>query len=294
MDKKVIFKGCATALITPFWDEKIDFVALEKIIEMQISGGVDALVIGGTTGEAATLCDSERYALFEFCKDKVNGRIPLIFGTGTNDTEVAVRHTRVAEKIGCDGVLTVTPYYNKGTEDGICAHYLKIAEASELPVLLYNVPTRTGVNLSYKSINALCEHPNIVGIKEASDSADRLVTLREYSDSLSLYAGSDSQIYTTLALGGEGVISVLSNAYPKYVADMCRLYRNGNTREALKMQISALGMIRALFAETNPAPIKYLMSRLGLCKNELRLPLSVANNTTRGAINAEFTLPPEE
>lgn len=284
MKKKVIFRGCATALITPFKNGKIDYVALERIIEYQIKGGVGALVVGGTTGEAATLTDIERYNLFEFAKERTGGRVPLIFGTGTNSTAVARAHTRAAERIGCDGVLVVTPYYNKGTEDGLVSHYMTIADSTELPVLLYNVPSRTGVNLSYGVLGRLCEHPNIVGIKEASDSADRLVALREYGDSLSLYAGNDSQIYTTLALGGEGVISVLSNAYPEYVSKICSLFDEGKQKESLQMQTDALPLIRALFTETNPAPIKYLMSHLGYCKNELRLPLSPASAATRTAV----------
>lgn len=285
MKKNTIFRGCATALITPFKNGEIDYTALSKIIEMQISEGVSALVIGGTTGEAATLTDGERYALFEFCRDRIDGRIKIIFGTGTNDTAAALRHTRAANLIGCDGILVVTPYYNKGTEAGIVKHYQRIAEESTAPVLLYNVPGRTGVNLSFKALGELCLHPNIVGIKEASDSADRLIRLREYGDELSLYAGNDSQIYTTLSIGGEGVISVLSNAYPKYTAEICSLFFEGKREESLGMQIRALGLIRALFGETNPAPIKYAMNRLGYAENELRLPLSPIERITEEEID---------
>lgn len=274
MKKERIFKGAATALITPFECGEIDYGALGRIIDMQIDGGIDALVIGGTTGEAATLTDDERYRLFAFSKEHIAGRAKLIFGTGTNDTRVALAHTKEANKIGCDGILVVTPYYNKGTDNGIVKHYLQIAEDSAAPVLLYNVPSRTGVNLSFDALDKLALHENIVGIKEASDSHDRLVRLRTYGENLDLYAGNDSAIYTALALGGAGVISVLSNAYPREVSEMCRLYFSGKQKECLDEQIRALPLIRALFCETNPSPIKYVMHRVGYCTGEVRLPLA--------------------
>lgn len=274
MKKRSIFEGAATALITPFKNGEIDYTALKRLIEWQIECGIDALVIGGTTAEAATLTDKERYSLFEFAHEHIGGRVKLVFGTGTNDTAAAIRHTRVAGEIGCDGVLVVTPYYNKGTECGIVKHYLQIAEASVAPVLLYNVPGRTGVNLSFTALDALCEHENIVGIKEASDSHDRLVNLRTYGEKLDLYAGNDSAIHTVLALGGKGVISVLSNACPLEVTRLCRLYLEGRYRESLDEQIRALPLIRALFCETNPSPIKYVMKELGYCTGEVRLPLA--------------------
>lgn len=285
MKNQIIFKGVGTALITPFKDGKIDYAALSEIIEWQIACGVDALVVGGTTGEAATLTEEERYSLFAFARERTVGRVPLILGTGTNDTHIALRHTKEASRIGCEGVLAVTPYYNKGTESGIVKHYLHIAEASTAPVLLYNVPSRTGVNLSLSSVKELSRHENIVGIKEASDSQDRLVALRELGDGLSLYAGNDSAIYTVLALGGAGVISVMSNAYPKETVKICRSFFDGDGRTSLSYQLAALPLIRALFAETNPTPIKYAMQRLGLCCGELRLPLDTASEKTRAAVD---------
>ena len=271
--KKQIFKGVATALITPFKNEEIDYAALDKIIDFQIQGGVDALVIGGTTGEAATLSDKERYALFEYCRVKAAGAVKLILGTGCNDTAAAIRHTREAERHGCDGVLVVTPYYNKGTVRGVTEHYLRICQSTGLPIILYNVPSRTGVNLTLSQLDRLAKEENIVAIKEAGDSADRLIALREYGDELALYAGNDTQIYTTLALGGLGVVSVISNSHPRLTKRICQSYFDGKPRESLALQISALGYINAMFMETNPAPIKYAMHRLGLCENELRLPL---------------------
>ena len=274
MKKQPIFRGVGTALITPFKNGKIDFAALGSLIEKQIEGGCAALVIGGTTGEAATLGDIERYTLFEFAKDKVAGRVKLIFGTGTNDTRAAVRHTRRAETIGCDGILSVTPYYNKGTENGIVRHYEEISKSTALPIILYNVPSRTGVNLSFSQLERLMKYENIVAIKEAGDSMDRYVSLSSYSDEFGIYAGNDSQIYTTLALGGLGVISVLSNPYPRLATDICKSFDSGNADYSRHLQTKALPLIRALFCETNPAPVKYAMQRLGLCENELRLPLS--------------------
>jgi 4-hydroxy-tetrahydrodipicolinate synthase len=182
-------------------------------------------------------------------------------------------------------VLVVTPYYNKGTDSGIVKHYLQIAEASTAPVLLYNVPGRTGVNLSFGVLDKLADHPNIVGIKEASDSHDRLVSLRTYGENLDLYAGNDSAIYTSLAIGGAGVISVLSNAYPREVSDICELYFSGRFQESLERQVRALPLIRALFTETNPTPIKYVMERLGYCSAEVRLPLDRASSATMEQID---------
>lgn len=284
MAKKLIFKGAATALITPFKDGEIDYEALSRLIEFQIAGGIDAFVIGGTTAEAATLSDDERYGLYTFAKEKINGRTKLIFGTGTNDTRVALAHSKFAEQLGCDGVLLVTPYYNKGTEDGIEKHYLKIAESVNLPIILYNVPSRTGVNLGFNLLGRLADHPNIVGLKEASDSIDRLVTLSAFGDELHLYSGNDSQIYPTLALGGKGVISVMSNLLPKTTVKMCKDYFEGNQGEALKLQISLLPFIKSLFLETNPAPIKYAMAEKGFCSPEVRLPLSEPRESTKREI----------
>ena len=287
MNKKTVFYGAATALITPFRDGEIDYEYLERLIEYQISGGIDAIVIGGTTGEAATLTDEERYSLFEFAAEKISGRTRLILGTGTNDTRAALKHTKYAERVGCDGVLLVTPYYNKGTEAGVEKHYLTIAESTVLPTILYNVPSRTGVNLGINLVSRLAEQENIVAIKEASDSADRLVSLAALGDKIDLYAGNDSQIYTTLALGGKGVISVVSNLLPKLTHDICARFANKETDDSLKMQLEILPLIRALFAETNPAPIKHAMSLVGLSGGELRLPLSEVRESTKELISLE-------
>ncbi len=289
--KNPIFRGVGTALITPFKNGDIDFLCLGELIEKQISGGVSALIIGGTTGEAATLSDSERYALFEFAKEKIQGRVKLIFGTGTNDTKAALNHTKRAEQIGCDGVLLVTPYYNKGTEEGVFRHYMSILEAADIPAILYNVPSRTGVNLGINLLSRLSECEKVVGIKEAGDSADRLITLSAFGGALPLYSGNDSQIYTNLALGGEGVISVVSNILPKETAEIIRLFDSGEREKSLALQQRLLPFINSLFLETNPAPIKYIMSAVGLCSAELRLPLFEVRESTKSALLKEYKNP---
>ena len=284
MVKKEIFRGTATAMITPFREGEIDYDCLGRLIDIQITAGIDALVIGGTTAEAATLTDEERYRLFEFSAERIDGKTKLIFGTGTNDTRVAINHSKYAEKVGCDGLLLVTPYYNKGTEGGIEKHYLSIAESVNLPTLLYNVPSRTGVNLGFNLIARLSEHPNIVGIKEASDSTDRLVTLASMSDKIALYSGNDSQVFPTLTLGGLGVISVISNLLPSETKEITDAYFSGDIAKAREIQFRLLPLIQAMFMETNPSPIKYAMSLRGLCSPELRLPLSEPRESTKREI----------
>ena len=264
--KKSIFRGVGTALVTPFLDGKIDYDALERLIEGQIEAKIPALIIGGTTGEAATLSDEERYELYAFCKERIGGRCAMVLGTGTNDTEVAIRHTKYAEDLGCDGALLVTPYYNKGTERGVIEHYKKIAKSTSLPLILYNVPSRTGVNMSRQMLESLSEVENIVGIKEAADSADRLVDIAAMGDKLRLFAGNDSQLFTALSLGGDGVISVVSNLAPRRMMNIYQRFCEGNLTAAREAQISLLPLIRAMFVETNPAPVKYAMARVGLCR----------------------------
>lgn len=284
MTKKKIFEGASTALITPFKKGKIDYTSIDKIIEMQIAGGISALVVGGTTGEAATLTDKERYELYTYVKDKVRGRAKIVFGTGTNDTENAIRLTKMATRVGCDGVLIVTPYYNKGTYSGVVRHYKKIAASTDVPIILYNVPSRTGVNLTLKQLKELSKIENIVAIKEASDSVDRLTELASLGDELYIYAGNDSQIYSTLALGGLGVISVVSNLLPENISMICKNYFEGRGDLALREQLRLFDFIRLMFAETNPSPIKYAMSLAALSLAEVRLPLAVPERKTREAI----------
>lgn len=293
--KKHIFGGVGTALVTPLSDGKIDYTALRRLIEFQIRGGVDAIIIGGTTGEAATLSDEERYEIFAFAKDAVGGRCKLIFGTGTNDTRIAIKHTKKAENIGCDGVLLVTPYYNRGTENGIFAHYERIAGETSLPIILYNVPTRTGVNISINNLWRLAKIENIVGIKEASDSVERLMAISELGEELKLFAGNDAQFYTVLAIGGAGVISVVSNVMPRETSQIWQKFLCGEWSEALRWQKKLLPAIRACFTETSPAPVKFALSEMGLCSAELRLPLSEigdeSKKTVRNALSDMKILP---
>ncbi len=284
MQKKEIFRGVGTAMITPFKNGRIDYPTLEELIERQIRAGIDAIIIGGTTAEAATLSDKERYELFRESRDMIGGRARLIFGTGTNDTKIAEKHTRYATKVGCDGVLVVTPYYNKGTVEGVARHYERIASSTDLPVLLYNVPSRTGVNLPIETLERLALIPNIVGIKEASDSLDRLISVSAI-EGLSVYSGNDSQIYTVLSLGGLGVISVVSNIYPAETVAICKEFFANNEELSLKKQLKLLPIINTLFLETNPAPIKYAMAKKGLCSPDMRLPMWLPTKQTRDRID---------
>lgn len=286
--KKHIFEGVGTALITPFSGGDIDYTALGRLIDFQIEAGISALIIGGTTGEAATLSDGERYELYRFAKERVGGRCALVFGTGTNDTRVAIRHTEFAEKLGCDGALLVTPYYNKGTERGVLCHYRKIAESTSLPLMLYNVPSRTGVNMSMHTLESLSEVENIVAIKEASDSADRLVEIGAMGEKLRLFAGNDSQLFTVLSLGGGGVVSVLSNLAPREMMEIYQRFKAGDIQGARERQMRLLPLIRAMFIETNPAPIKHAMASLGLCSPELRLPLFEISSDHKRLVDIEM------
>ena len=294
MKKKELFFGAATALVTPFKDGEVDYDSFCRLIDYQIASGIDAIVIGGTTGEAATLTDRERYSLFSLAKERAQGKVKVIFGTGTNDTSIAVTHTKNAEEIGCDGVLVVTPYYNKGTYTGLIKHYQIIANSTDLPIILYNVPSRTGTNLELSALETLAKEENIVGIKEASDSAERLVSLAAFGEELHLYAGNDSTVYTTLSLGGKGVISVASNLLPTLISKICHSYREERRDESLRLQLKMLPFIKSLFKETNPAPIKYLMSRswkgVGspIISEELRLPLAGVCEETRSLLDERF------
>lgn len=286
MKKRTIFKGIGTALVTPFRRGRIDYPALDKLLERQIAAGVDALVIGGTTGEAATLSDRERYSLYTHAIDKAADRCRIVLGTGTNDTRVAIKHTKVAERLGADGALLVTPYYNKGTAEGLCRHYEAIAASTELPLILYSVPSRTGVSIDFHALERLSKIENVVGIKEASDSADRLVRLAAFGEELPLYAGNDSQTYTALALGGAGVISVVSNLCPSAMREISDSYFAGRHEESFAAQTALLTLIEAMFAETNPAPIKCALSHLGLCREEMRLPMCEVGAGTRALIES--------
>lgn len=271
---KSIFKGVATALITPFKDGKIDYSALKNLIEFQIKSGIDALLVNGTTGESATLSECEKRELISFTVHEVGRRIPIIAGTGSNDTKKALHLSEFARDVGADAILVVTPYYNKASRDGLIEHYQTIANNVDIPLMIYNVPSRTGVNITLDVYDILANHPNIVGVKEANSSVGEMAKLiQKCSNRLDIYTGNDDLITPTLALGGCGAISVVSNVLPKETCDICRLYFEGKVSEASTLQIKLLPLIGALFSEVNPIPIKALMSHAGFCKEEYRLPL---------------------
>ncbi|MCR5440437.1 MAG: 4-hydroxy-tetrahydrodipicolinate synthase [Selenomonas sp.] len=272
--KKPIFKGAAVAIITPYTEDGINFPELGRIIEDQIKGGTDAIVITGTTGESATMSDAEHRAAIKFAVEQVKGRIPVIAGTGSNETSYAIALSKYAEEVGADALLVVTPYYNKCTQKGLVAHYTAIADAVNIPIVLYDVPSRTGVAISTESYVKLSKHPNIVAVKEANGDLSKILRLKAaVGDDLVLYSGNDDQIVPILSLGGQGVISVLSNVAPKETHDMCQAFFDGDTEKAAKMQIDYTDLIDALFCEVNPIPVKVAMRKLGYDAGPLRMPL---------------------
>ena len=272
--KNVVFKGCGTALVTPFTNDGINFEELRKLIEFQILEGVDSLVICGTTGESATMSLEEKKAVIDFSVKIVNNRVPVIAGTGGNNTKDVITMSKYAESVGIDALLIVTPYYNKTTQAGLVSHYSKIAQSVHLPIILYNVPSRTCVNIEPETFYELAKIPNIVAVKEASGNISQVAKIANLcSDELTIYSGNDDQILPVLSLGGLGVISVLSNIYPKFVHEMVMDYLTGNWQKATASQIYALPLINALFCEVNPIPIKYAVNKIGFDCALPRLPL---------------------
>lgn len=270
-----VFTGAATALITPLTEKGVDYPALGKLIDWQIEKGIDALVIAGTTGEGSTLSDEEHRKVLAYSAERIAGRVPMIAGTGSNDTAYAVSLTKYACDAGADALLVVTPYYNKATQKGLIAMYTAIADASEKPLILYNVPSRTGVNIEPATYAALADHPNIVGIKEANGNISKIVeTAALVGDKLDIYSGNDDQVVPILSMGGKGVISVLSNLLPGETSEMCRRWFRGDTAGAAAMQCGYLPLINALFCEVNPIPVKAAMAAMGFCEDYLRLPLT--------------------
>ena len=272
--KPIIFKGCSTALVTPFNEEGVNFTEFGRMIDNQISNNVDSLVVCGTTGESSTMTEKERKATIEFVVKKVNRKIPVIAGTGSNNTKSAINLTKYAQEVGCDACLVVTPYYNKTTQEGLIAHYSEIAKSTNLPIILYNVPSRTGVNILPETCLELSKVPNIVAIKEASGNISQVAKIKELcKENLTIYSGNDDQIIPILSLGGLGVISVLSNIMPKFTHDLVMDYLSGNTKEALEKQLQSLDLTQALFSEVNPIPVKYALYLLGYDFVKPRLPL---------------------
>lgn len=272
--KKIIFKGCGTAIITPFTEDGVNFEEFEKLIENQIENKVDSLIVCGTTGEASTMTNEERKEVMKFAIKVANKRVPIILGTGSNCTKTAIEMTKYAESIGADGALVVTPYYNKTTQAGLIAHYKAIAEATSLPIILYNVPGRTGVNIKPETCLELSKFSNIVAIKEASGNLSQVAEISKLcKDNLNIYSGNDDQIIPILSVGGIGVISVLSNLVPEYVHNMCYEFFDGNIESSKNKQLKSLDLVDALFCEVNPIPVKEAMNILGYNCYEPRLPL---------------------
>ena len=275
MTKNPIFRGAASALITPLTEKGVDYDALKKLIDWQIDEGIDGLVIAGTTGEGSTLTDEEHRELFEKAIQMIDGRVPAIAGTGSNDTAYAIDLTQCACELGYDGMLVVTPYYNKATQNGLIKMFTTIADASTKPLVLYNVPSRTGVDIAPSTYAALADHPMIGAIKEASGNLSKVAEIAHLvGEKLDIYSGNDDQILPILSLGGSGVISVLSNPMPKATSRMCHAFFEGNIEEARKLQLDLLPLTNALFSEVNPIPVKAAMAAMGFCEDYLRLPLT--------------------
>ena len=294
MTKTPVFEGIATALITPLDENGINYEEFGKLIDWQIDSGIDALVICGTTGESSTLEDKEHRDAIAYAVKRAAGRVPIIAGTGSNDTAYALDLTRFACEAGADAMLVVTPYYNKTTQGGLIRMFTTLADASTKPLILYNIPSRTGVNIEPATYAALADHPNIAGIKEANGNISKIVeTAALVHGKLDIYSGDDNQIVPIMALGGRGCISVLSNLMPAQTREICTRFWSGDIAGAAELQYKYLPLINALFSEVNPIPVKAAMSAMGFCKDYLRLPLIEMSEAPRAklyAIMREFGL----
>ncbi len=273
-NKKSIFKGAATALITPFKNGEVDYIALGELIDFQIGSGINALVICGTTGESATLSDSEHHQVLEYALAKSGGRVPMIAGTGSNDTAHAVEMSKFAAGLGYDGLLVVTPYYNKATERGLAESFERIADASSAPIILYNVPTRTCCNITLPVYRRLAKHENVVAVKEASGNISAIAELlSECGEEFDVYSGNDDQTLPILSLGGSGVISVVSNIIPQEMAFLCKKWFDGDTLGCRRLHEKYLKLMKMMFCEVNPIPVKTAAEIMDLCSSEMRLPM---------------------
>ena len=287
--KTPIFEGIATALITPITESGIDYEAFGRLIDWQIDEGVNALVICGTTGESSTLTDGEHREAIAYAVKRAAHRVPIIAGTGSNDAAYALSLTDFSCKAGADGVLVVTPYYNKATQNGLVQMFTKIADVSSVPVILYNVPSRTGVNIAPATVKELSKHPNISGIKEAGGNISAVAEIAALcGDDINIYSGNDDQIVPIMSLGGKGCISVLSNVLPRQSAELCAKMLKGDYKGAAEMQLEYLPLINALFSEVNPIPVKAAMAAMGWCEDYLRLPLTTMEPAHREVLFAEM------
>ena len=285
--KDILFTGSGVAIVTPFHAGAVNFPAFGRLIDRQIDGGTDAIIVCGTTGEAATMTQKERMETIAYCVDRVAGRVPVIAGTGANDTQVARENALAAERLGVDGLLIVTPYYNKATQQGLLRHYKVIADSVGTPIILYNVPSRTGVSCTAETYAVLAQHPNIVGVKEASGSFALIQeTLNLCGGSFSVWSGNDEDTAAVCALGGAGVISVAANIVPREMHRLVELCLADRILEAGREQLRLAPLIRALFCEVNPIPVKTAMARMGLCSDLLRLPLCEMSEENRARLFA--------
>ena len=280
--KKTLFTGMATAMVTPMTPTGVDYDTLAKFIEFQIEEGINALVACGTTGESATLSQEERKEVIRFTIDRVAGRVPVIAGVGTNNTEHVLDFTKSACDNGADGLLVVTPYYNKATQGGLIKHFSMIADAAEKPVIMYNVPSRTGCNLQANTVATLADHPNIVGLKEASGNMSQVVDIiAKCGDKLDIYSGEDALTVAMMSMGGKGCISVLSNVMPRLSVEMTDAAFAGDFKKAAELQCRMLPLIDALFSEVNPIPAKAAVAAMGFGEEYIRMPLTLMEDATR-------------
>lgn len=285
--KSTIFTGAATAIVTPFKNGKVDYDTFGSLIDFQIDEGIDALVVAGTTGEASTLTDDEHIGVIKYAVERVNGRVPVIAGTGSNDTAYGIDLSREACAVGTDALLVVTPYYNKATPKGLIKNFIATADAVNKPIILYNVPSRTGCNISLPVYKELMKHENIVATKEASGNLSAIAQIAdECGDYLDIYSGNDDQILPILSLGGKGVISVFSNILPRQTHELCAAWFEGDVQKALRFQLDYLKLMNSLFMEVNPVPVKTACGILGLCSDEMRLPLCEMEDTNKAKLEA--------
>ena len=287
---KCVFQGAATALCTPLDENGVKVDAFKKLLNFQIEEGIDALLVLGTTGEPSTMNEAEKEIAIACAVETVNKRVPLLIGTGGNNTAKVIQDSKRAQRMGADALLIVTPYYNKTTQPGLVAHYTAVADAVDLPIIIYNVPSRTGLNMTADTLNKLAEHPNIAGMKEASGNISQVCEMgRLCSKKLALYSGNDDMVIPLMSVGGVGVISVISNIAPKFTHEMCVQYLKGNVAQAREMQFAMNPLVDLLFKEVNPIPVKTALKMMGFDMGQLRLPLIDASAGLVSLLKQEMT-----
>ena len=285
--KDILFTGSGVAIVTPFHAGAVNFPAFGRLIDRQIDGGTDAIIVCGTTGESSTMSDEEHLNAIRFAVERAAGRVPVVAGAGSNDTAYAVNLAKESKEAGVDGILVVTPYYNKTSQRGLIAHYNTIADATDLPMILYHIPGRTGVTIAPQTFKELSRHPNIVAVKEASGNISKIAETKYLcGDDLDLYSGNDDQIVPILSLGGIGVISVLSHVAPKATHDICQLYFDGKVKESARLQLEYMDLIHALFIDVNPIPVKDAMNQMGFAAGPCRMPLYPMSDGDRAVLTA--------